>query len=191
MDNLIKFLHSVYPMSPVLEDHLRSILKTKQLKKKEFLLKAGTTCKNVYFVQQGLLRCYYLDDGNEICKWFMKEGDVVYSVRSFLRQTASNEYIQALENCELYYITYNELQDIYERFLEFNVQRGKLTENYYLMSDFREDLLRLKKSIDKYKCLLENYPELLNRVPTQYMASYIAVSHSTMFRLKSQIRRHR
>jgi len=188
METLLKFLHSVYPLSSELEEHLRNILKTKELKKKDILLNAGNVCKNVYFTKKGLLRCYYLEDGHEICKWFMKEGDVVYSVRSFLMQTPSKEYIQALEDCQLYYIAYHELQNIYKRFIEFNVQRGQLTEKYYLMSDFREDLLRLKKSIDKYKCLLKNYPELLSRVPTQYMASYIAVSPSTLFRLKAKIR---
>ena len=101
MDTLIDFLHSVYPLSTELKEHLAKILKKKELKKKELLLSAGSICRNVYFVSQGLLRCYYLEDG-EVCKWFMKEGDVVYSVRSFLTQTASNEYIQALENCQLY-----------------------------------------------------------------------------------------
>src|SRR5688572_24409360 len=124
METLLKFLHSVYPLSVELEEHLRKILKIKKLKKKDVLLNAGSICKNVYFTKNGLLRCYYLDDGYETCKWFMKEGDVVYSVKSFLTQSSSSEYIQALEDCMLYYITYQELQAIYNRFIEFNVHRG-------------------------------------------------------------------
>ena len=188
MDALINFLHSIYPMPPELEEHLRTILKIKLLKKKEVLLTAGNTCKNVYFVSKGLLRSYYLNDDKEESKWFMKEGDVVFAVKSFLTQTPSNESIEALENCELYYITYHELQDIYKNHVSFNFQRGILTEKYYLLSEERSDTARFLKPLDRYKFLLNEYPELVSRVQTNYLASYIGVSRSTMYRLKVKVK---
>lgn len=188
MDALINFLHSIYPMPVELEEHLRTILKMKLLKKKEALLTAGNTCKNVYFVSRGLLRSYYLNDDNEVSKWFMKEGDVVFAVKSFLTQTPSDEFIEVLEDCKLYYITYHELQNIYKNYMSFNFQRGILTEKYYVLSEERSDTVRLLKPVDRYKFLLKEYPELVGRVQTNYLASYIGVSRSTLYRLKEKVK---
>ena len=59
----------------------------------------------------------------------MKECDVIISVESFFIQQSSKESIQALEDCILYYITYDELQHIYKTFPEFNFIGRVLTEN--------------------------------------------------------------
>ena len=181
---IIQFLNGIYPMPPALIDHLSNILKIKTLKRKEYLLHAGTVCRHVYFVNEGLLRCFHLKDGKEVCKWFMKERDVVFAVRSFLTQQPSSESIQALEDCTLLYISYKQLQDIYHNFPTFNFQRAILTEMYYILSEERNDILLHPNYVERYKFLSENYPELISRVPTIYLASYLGVSLRTINRLK-------
>src|SRR5690349_9583032 len=114
MEELLQFLNSIFPMSTELEEHLRGILKYREIPKKGYLLKAGHTCKTVCFIKKGLLRCFYEKGDTEVCSWFMRDGDVIFAVKSFYSQTPSYESIQALENCELYYITYQELQHIYK-----------------------------------------------------------------------------
>lgn len=183
---ILDFLNAIHPMSPELITHLSSILKTKTLKRNKFLLHAGEVCRNVYFVEEGLLRSFYLKDGKEVCKWFMKENDVVYAVRSFLKQIPSSESIQALETCTLRYITYIELQDICNRFIDFNIQRRTLTENYYILSEERNDMLLHPEPIERYKFLFNNYPDLIARVPGKYLASYLGVSRATYGRLKKR-----
>jgi CRP/FNR family transcriptional regulator, anaerobic regulatory protein len=185
MEELFQFLYSIYPMSPELQTHLRTVLKQKTLAKKEFLLKAGRICENVYFVKKGLVRCFYTKDGIDVCSWFMKEGDVVFAVKSFYEQTPSYEAIQALEDCILYYISHKELQNIYKNYIEFNVQRGELTEKYYKLSEERSFSMRMHKSHERYSYLLSNHLELVRRVPLKYIASYIGVSIATMNRLRA------
>lgn len=62
MKELLLYLHSIHPLTVELHDHLYKILKLKKLSKKEYLLKAGQVCHNIYFVKQGLLR-YFLQQG--------------------------------------------------------------------------------------------------------------------------------
>lgn len=185
MELLIHFLHAVHPMSAALEAHLRVILKIRLFKKNDFLLKAGHTCSNVYFIEQGLFRCYHQRKDNDICNWFMKEGDVMFEVRSFYTQTTSHEFIQALEDCIVYYISYSELKNIYRQFIEFNVHRAILTERYYLQSEERNFVLREYKSKDRYLFFRNKHPELLSRLPAKDIASHIGVSQATMTRLRS------
>src|ERR1700733_3681679 len=113
MEEMFEFLDSITPLSTELHTHLQSILKNRLLFKKEFLLKAGQVCRNIYFISKGIVRCYYIKDEAEVCSWFMKEMDVVISIESFYRQVPANEFVQALEETELHYISYEELQYIY------------------------------------------------------------------------------
>src|SRR5882757_6572563 len=113
MISLFKYLRSIYPLSEALRDHLEDIVKEKRLAKKDYLLKAGQTCTNIYFIERGLLRSYYFKGGKEISACFMKEGDICIAVESFFTQRHGQENIQALEDCVVHYISYDELQRIY------------------------------------------------------------------------------
>jgi CRP-like cAMP-binding protein len=92
--DLFDFLNSISPLSEELKTQLSFYLKLQQFEKKTFLLKEGQTCNYIYFIQQGLVRSYYTKDGNEICSWFMKEGDVIISVDSFYNRKPSYEFIE-------------------------------------------------------------------------------------------------
>ena len=123
MNELITFLDTICPLSSELKEHLRLILKTKTFLKKDFLLRAGHICQNISFIEKGLFRCFYAHGENEVSSWFMKEGDVIISVESFFKQVASYESIQALEDCTVYYISYEQLMHAYIIFVEFNEAR--------------------------------------------------------------------
>src|SRR6266496_5247479 len=83
MEKLLLYLNSIHPLSSALIEHLQAILKMKELPKKAYLLKQGSACTNISFIERGLLRCYYEKDDKEVCSWFMKEGDVIISVESY------------------------------------------------------------------------------------------------------------
>ncbi|MEO7049632.1 MAG: cyclic nucleotide-binding domain-containing protein, partial [Ferruginibacter sp.] len=101
MKELLTFLNSIYPLSQNAIDYLNDNLKQIEVSKKKFILKQGRVCYNIYFVNQGFLRCFYNKNGKEINSWFMKEGDVIFSVESFINQTPSYENIQTIEDSVL------------------------------------------------------------------------------------------
>src|SRR5665213_1582253 len=107
MKELLAFLDSIYPLSQSATDYLIENLKEIEIPKKKFLLKKGRICHSIYFVEKGLLRCFYTKNDKDVNSWFMKEQDVIFSVESFLNQTPSYESIQALEDSCLHYITYD------------------------------------------------------------------------------------
>ena len=186
MIELLQFLESVHPLSDELKQHLIVILKEKQLVKKEYLLKAGHVSRSICFITQGLLRCFYIKEEQEVSSWFMKEGDIMISVESFFRQEASYESIQALENCSLFYVSYDELQYIYRRFPEFNFIGRVLLEKYYMLSERRLYSLRMQRSHERYEYLLQHHPDLLLRVPAKYLASYLGLTEVTMSKIRGR-----
>ena len=114
----------------------------------------------------------------------MKEGDVIISVESFFRQSVSKEYIQALDDSIVHYITYNELNFAYRSFPEFNFIGRVLTERYYTLSEQRLHAIRMQKARDRYDYLMANHPELILRVPSKFLASYLGITEVTFSNLK-------
>jgi len=186
MKEFIRFLNSIHPITPQLEDHLTRTLKEKTYLKKEYLLKSGHVCRNICFIEKGLVRCFYNKGKNEICSWFMKEGDMIISVESFFQQKPGYESIQALEDCTVLLVEFNELQYMYRNFPEMNFIGRSLTEKYYTLSEQRLHSLRMQKSDLRYEYLIKNLPELIQRVPSKYIASYIGVTEQSLSRIRGQ-----
>lgn len=187
MEKLLNILNQIHPLSDGLKLHLSTILRTKTLRRKDYLLRAGHVSSLVCFIESGLLRCFYEKDDIDVSSWFMKEGDVIYSVESFILQKPSYESIQALEDTVVHYITYHDLQAIYRQFSEFNFIGRVLTEKYYTLSEQRLYGMRMQKSHERYNHLLENFPELVQRVPSKYLASYLGITDVTLSNIKSKI----
>lgn len=184
MEALLNYLDSIYPMGADCKEKLIMLLRQKHLAKKELLLRAGHICQHIYFIEKGLLRCYYFRNDAEICSWFMREGDVVVSVESFFYQKVSYESIQALEDCELYYISYKELQEIFKSFPEFNFIARVLTEKYYCLSEQRLYSIRMMRASERYEYLSGHHPELILRVPAKYLASYLGITPEMFSKIK-------
>lgn len=186
MESLFAMMDSIQEMSLELRDHLHSILEVQYLRRKDYLLKAGQISRRVCFVKGGLLRCYYSIETAEISSWFMKEGDIIFSVESFLLQQPSHESIQALENVTIFFIGYSELQNIYKKFPEFNFIGRVLTEKYYVQSEQRIRAMRMQRSSERYNNLMVAHPDLILRVPAKHLASYLGVSEVTLSKTKSR-----
>ncbi len=144
--------------------------------------------RHIYFVKKGLVRSYYIQGEQEISSKFMKEGDIIVSASSFFLQKESYEFIQAIEDSQLLSLCYDELQFIYKNFTEFNIISRVLTTKSYLLSEQRLYFIRMKQAADRYKLMLEHFPELVLRVPAKYLASYLGISEETLSRIRS--RRH-
>jgi len=185
MEEVLAYLNSIYPISEQAINYIMENLKEIEIPKKEFILKEGRICYNIYFVKKGLLRCYYIKDDKEISAWFMKETDIIFSVESFLNQVPSRENIQAIEDCTLYFIEYAELQYLYHQCAEFNFVGRVLTEKYYQLSEERLYSLRMQKAAERYNFIMNHFPQIILRVPSKYIASYLGITEETLSRIRA------
>src|SRR5215831_2840930 len=187
MEELLKFLNSIYPLSDKLIEHLGSVNKYKEYKKKDFLLKAGHICKNIYFVERGLLRGYYLKNDKEVSSWFIKEGELCISIKSFYNQTAGIENIHALEDTGVFYISHRELENIYHNYIEFNFVGRELTRKYHELWDDRLFGITMQSALERYEWLLSNHRDLALRVPAKFIASWLDITEVTFSKMKAKL----
>jgi CRP/FNR family transcriptional regulator, anaerobic regulatory protein len=185
---VLNFLQSIHPLSSELRNFIYEKLKERTLKKKEIFLSVGDVSNKISFIINGLLRSYHInEEGIDTTVWFMKEGDVTISVRSFYERKPSIEYIEAIEPTSLVYITYDELNEAYKLFPEFNMIGRILTEKYYVLSEERLLGIRNRKAKERYKFLLNYHPEIIQRAHIQHIASYLDIDKATLSRLRSSL----
>lgn len=179
MEELIQLLKEFGSLSKPLEDHLRDKIKPYPFKKGEYLLQKGEVANHILYLQKGLVRSYSMIRGKQVSNWFMKEGNIVISVRSFLRRQPARDWLHCLEDCLCWGITWDLLEETYGLFPAFERIGRLITGEYYCRSEDREESQRQQDPPDKYQYMMETDPALVARVKNLYMASYLDVSKST------------
>ena len=165
-----------------------SFLAKKSLRKKDHLLLAGDVCNYVSYINKGCLRRYIIDDhSKEIILNFSLEDYWVGDLESFIFRTPTDFYIQALEDSELLllsrenYFRANKEIPKFKKFHDDKVQR-----NHY--SALRR--LSIAKSAtheEKYLDLMKKQPQLFQRIPLHYIASYLGIEPESLSRLRKRI----
>jgi CRP-like cAMP-binding protein len=158
------------------------------LKKGDVLHRSGVICQNLYFVIKGVLRGYIIDNNKEVTTWITSENQLVSSIRSVFLQIATEENMDALEDCHLLVMAYSDLQKIYDTHPEFNVAGRRIMEFYYTFAESRAFICRLSKATDRYNLFMEHNGHLINRIPLMYIASYLNMSIETVSRIRRQLR---
>jgi CRP/FNR family transcriptional regulator, anaerobic regulatory protein len=185
--DLLKTLNSVAPVPLEVQSHIAEILQYKTLRKKEYILKPGQINEIMVFIQRGLMRAYYIKDGVEIGSWFRAEGEFIVSISSFYKVKPSVEYIQALEPTEILYITRKQLYDIYHKYTDFCLNALMLTIDVLVQWDERVRVLNNTSAEERFKWLIENRRDLLQRVPDKYIAGFLGIRPETFSKAKTEL----
>jgi CRP/FNR family transcriptional regulator, anaerobic regulatory protein len=188
MEEIIQKINAIYPLPDELELLLRRIIRKDIVRKKQKLLRTGQLCSRLYFIEQGLLRLYVKQADKDRSSWFMLEGDIMTSVTSFFDRAPSLETIEALEVCILWSVSWQELQDIYERFPGFRKVGQYYTEKYYCQDDRLKIQLLTKSPDGFYDYLRENFPKVVQRVPNKYLATLMGVTVQTLMAIKRKLK---
>ena len=169
-------------------DYAKNLFIPKKLRKKRFLLEEGEACIYTTFVEKGLLRSFTIDEkGNEHILQFGMEGWWVADLYSFLTGEASEYNIEALEDCELLLITKSSwdllLDEVpaFERYFRILIQNNLIATQRRLMGTISST------AEERYYKLLQDFPDISQKVPQHMIASYIGVTRETLSRLRSQM----
>lgn len=169
---------------PIIQQ-IASFLFSKKIKKKEFLLEAGKVNDCIFFVKKGLLRVYLEYEGKEVNTWFIKENDFISSVNSYYYSVPSEEYIQALEDCEILFIK----KDTYDTLLKYNHKLAlfAINELYIKLCEYSDQcqLLRFMNAEKKYEFLATKKPDILNRLSQKHIASFLGIETTYLSKIRS------
>lgn len=159
--------------------------------KKEVFVRLGEVSTTVGFVVSGSLRQYYITPANDECTtYFFFENSLVGGYMSFIGKKPSLVAIEAMESAELLTFPYSALEALYDRYRSWERFGRKLAE--YLGLGLEERLIEhlMYSPEERYERLVKSHrTKILERVPQQYIASYLGITPVSLSRIRARLTR--
>ena len=169
------------------EDHFKSFLKHRALRKRYFLVQAGDLCRSEHFVTKGCFRAFATDkEGNDHNVMFAMEDWWISDMQSYLTGMPAVLNIEALENSEVLYIEKPDLDRIFEEIPAFNKFFRILLQNAFVAQQTRILSNISNTAEERYAAFVKKYANLEQRLPQHHIASYLGVSPETLSRIRRQ-----
>jgi CRP-like cAMP-binding protein len=184
--SLKKFISRFVHLSDTELDEITNKFRSKVVKKNDYLLKQGDTCKDFVFVQKGCVRLYYVKDDIEISVWFAFHPSSAIEIYSFISENPSEYFIQAIEESEVLYLPKTELKKFYQTHPKMHEMMRNFWEAVLLDLINRFTALEKDSAEKRYLDLL-NKPAYLEAIPQKYLASFIGVTPTSLSRIRKKI----
>lgn len=166
---------------------LKDRSETREIKAKEILLQEGELAKNMFFVEHGCLRAWFLRDGTEFTIQFVFEDQFISSFESLWTDQPSLYTIEAIEACRLRVIT----KELFQQALDEDAAARIEFNNYLIYRLFHYQKLFVARISEKpearYLHLLESHPEIVKRIPQHYIASYLGITPVSLSRIRNRV----
>jgi CRP-like cAMP-binding protein len=164
-----------------------NVMHERHVNKGEVLLKEGQVCRQFYFIFRGCMRSFSIENGREANIKFYIEDDMACNFESFKKEEPSQSYLVAMEDSIVYYGIKTEVVPVLESDSTFYLFVFRFFQDLYFREEEHANTFKLLPPEERYRHLLENYPQYLQRIPISYLASYLGMSRETLTRIRKKI----
>ena len=186
MTQLFEYFDRFCSLSNEAKEAIEVISKVVHIQKHKDLQPIGHTCKTIYFINKGIARIYYYKDGLDITDSFATENKVIARVESLFTGKPSRKGIQILEEAEIVAIDANKLFRLYDSYPQTERLFRKIFEASHVETVNRIEGIQFHTAEERYKALLEDAPDIIQRVPLKYIASYLGITQVSLSRIRGQ-----
>ena len=166
-------------------DALESILVPMKFAKGEMILKEGDICKNIYFIDHGLIRQYYHKKGKEVTEHLGEDHTIFMCIESLFKEEPTRLQVEALEQTVVYAMPKQKLEQIALHNVNIQMMYRKILEESLIISQIHADLMRFESAQERYKKLCKQNPQVAMRSPLVYIANYLQMTPETLSRVRA------
>jgi CRP/FNR family transcriptional regulator, anaerobic regulatory protein len=152
---------------------------------KHIFQKEGDICTKVGILHKGLVRNYFNRNNRECTAWFDSDGGLIGSMHSFFTQMPHSESIEMLEDCIIYETTFENINRTSEKFSDFSPLLNNVILYGYHEIEERTKNLMAYSAVERYNLFFNTHPDLINRIPVKYLASFLGVTPETLSRIRA------
>ncbi len=165
--------------------------KTRRIKKGDFFNMQHMVCNDLGLIIKGIFRIYYSNPETDEEKniFFFSEHQFIVSFRSFITRKACHYFIQAMEDAELVYISYRDLTSLYDTHPNWARFGRLLAELFFTYSQSRTEELLFISHEQRYLRLLNEHPNIVNRIPAYHISSYLGITNPSLSRIRKRLGR--
>lgn len=187
MQNFINHLKNHIDLSENDIHLLSTYIKVKDFQKKEFLLEEGQICKANYFVEQGLLRMFYINNkGVEQITQFALENWWISDYMSFIKQSPGQFYIQATEKSKVVLIEHHKQEELFKQLPQLERYFRIMTQRAYAAAQMRVKYYHDYSKEENYRQFVSLFPEFVQRIPQYMLASYLGLTPEYLSELRKK-----
>ncbi len=187
MDRLLQTIQSQIAITEADRLLIHQLFQPKRYAKGEHLLVAGEVCRYIYFIESGLVRYYLHNGGKEQTYYFNKEGEFVCDYQSFVPQAPTKINIQALEATQVCRVSAEGIQQFY-REVSQGEKFGRIAIEQLFVNVLSQVISLYTDTPDqRYLKFLVAYPDLVQRIPQYYIASYVGVKPLSLSRIRKRL----
>lgn len=181
-DLLIRSLCNVIPLSEALQEGLRKKFLFKKMAKGIRIKQADHTNRYLRFLVRGLVKAAYNTEGNEHILWFAQEGHFVLLPDSFFSQVPTDEYLETIEECEFFQLSFEDVESLFATFPEMERLARLTLQQKLVEAGRRARLLRLPSPQARLHHFIVANRQLAARLKRYEIAAYLNVNASTLSR---------
>ncbi len=186
-NKLLYYLKKWVDISETEEETILSAFKETSIKKKKDLLVPDDICEYIYFITKGCLRSYFVDEkGVEHIYQIRMDNNWISDLESFFSQRPSKYYIEALEDTQMLRISAEELEQLYKKVPNLERYFRILFQKAYVNALERLNSTMWDSAIDRYNNMLKENPDMFQRVPLVYIASYLGITPESLSRIRKK-----
>lgn len=167
-----------------------ALWKPRKIAKGDFFNMQSMVCSDLGLVVKGIFRIYYRDPNNEEEKnlFFFSENQFVVSFRSFISQNPCWYFIEAMEDSEVIFISYQDLHGLYETNPNWGKFGRLLAETFFAYAQSRTEEFMFFSNEKRFQRLLEEHPNIIERIPAYHISSFLGITNPSLSRIRKRLK---
>jgi len=166
-------------------DIMESILVPMKFAKGDMILSEGEVCKNIYYIEQGLVRQFYFKNNKEVTEHLGVDHTIFMCIESLFKEEPSHLQAEALEPTYIFALPKKRLEEEAIRNVNIQMLYRKILEESLIISQVHADLIRFESAQNRYKKMCEINPQVVLRAPLVYIANYLQMTPETLSRVRA------
>ena len=183
---LIPYLKTTFGLTDDLLEHIERVAVTKAYSKKDIILDTEHYSRNVYFIEQGLVRMFYYKSEKDITHYFFPEQSFAASTESVFYHKKSMYGLEALEPSTITLVPFGIIEELALHSIAVNRLIQTILLQALMGFSTRLQSLQFETAQERYHTLMEQRPNILLRAPLGDIASYLGISQQTLSVIRSQ-----
>jgi len=185
MKDFVSAFNQLANISQDAAEELSNCLSAKVFDKGELLLKAGETCRKIYFVDEGLTKTFFTNEDKEFIMRFFPEHTLFSVLNSFETQTPSQYEIMALEKTSVTYLHKTDLETLCKKHHSIETAYRKLLSIATINMMKRISEMLEENATERYNHFLKDNGQLLQRISLGDLANYLGITQVSLSRIRA------
>jgi CRP/FNR family transcriptional regulator, anaerobic regulatory protein len=188
MDNLNHLTSKLVGLTIEEFNDFKKLFVAVDIKKMDHLFSEGDCVRELYFINNGLLRGYYIKEGQEFRTNFFYGPIFATDIFAIRNKSKTLFNIQAVKNCECYKANFEDVEELMEKHPNIRIMLFKFYELIYMNAVDTKTSFLFDSQQERYLKLLQQEPELFKDIPLHYIASYLGIKPETLSRIRKKLK---